>query len=158
MANSAEEMELLLEEYLDGSLDDSRKSQLEARLRSDPELRQKLETATHSLSIIRKALIKVDPSETFEDKVSSQIISITQSNQSLAPAARVAGGGKLTAKDPDAKLIHDPEAQREQRRLMLLAGVAAVVFALAVAAIFFVALSQDEGRRTPSVPPAVSPQ
>lgn len=153
MANSTEEMDLMIEEYLDGRLDDRRRVMLEDRLKTDAELRKKVETATHSIEMIRGALVRVDPTGDFEEKVSSQIISITQSNQSLRPAMGGFHGGKLTAKDPDAKLIHDPHVQRERQRLMVLAGVAAVIFALAVVTILMVAISHEEPS-APKPPPA----
>lgn len=151
MTNSTEDMEVIIEEYLDGRLDDRRRSMLEERMKNDAGLRKRVETATHSFDLIRSALIKVDPGNDFEDKVSSQIISITQSNQSIRPA--IGGhGGKLTAKDPDAKLIHDPEARKEQQRLMVLAGAAAVIFAIAVALIVMSALGHDDSRNAPKPP------
>ncbi|MCW8130648.1 MAG: hypothetical protein KIS92_09885 [Planctomycetota bacterium] len=154
MTNSAEELDVMIEEYLDGRLDDRRRSILEDRMKTDADVRKRVETATHSIQIIRKALVTLNPSADFEDKVSSQIISITQSNQSIRPAMSRASGGKLTAKDPDAKLIHDPEARKEQQRLMVLAGAAAVIFAIAVALIVMSVIGHQEPQAPPK-PPAV---
>ena len=152
MAQTAEDLEVMIDEYLDGRLEGHRREQFEARLRVDGEFRKKVDTATQSIEMLRKTLAKVEPGEDFEEKVTGQIISITQSNQSLRPAAP-GRYTKLTAKDPDAKLIHDPGATAESRRLMLLAGIAAVVFALAVATIALVFVrSQSEPPKPPAAP------
>lgn len=153
MATGSEELELMIDDYVDGRLEGRRRDLFETRLKSDAELRRKVETATQSIKMLRQFLGNVGPSDSFEDKVSSQIISITQSNQHLNPAVKGTRSGKLTAADPDARLLHDPEAAREKRRLMWLAAAAAVLFAAAVAAIAVVFVGQgDQGNRKPPAP------
>jgi len=127
------DLDIQIEEYLEGRMDAPRKAQFEARLKSDPELRHQVETTTNSIKMVRQALVKIDPGEEFEDQVSSKIISITQSNPNLRPAAK--GSGKLSAGDPDAKLILDPQAEKERKRLVILAVVAGILFAAAIAVI-----------------------
>lgn len=154
MTSSTEENELLIDEYVDGRLAGSRRELFETRLRKDAEFRRKVETATQSLQMLQQVLKHVKPSEAFEEKVTSQIVSITQSNQNLHPAAQIRHGGKLTAADPDAKLLHDPEAAREKRRLMLLAAVAAVLFAAAVACMALAFIRQSGDNAHPPAAPA----
>lgn len=129
----ANDLDIQIEEYLEGRMDGPRKAQFEARLKTDPELRRQVETTNNSINLVREALVKIEPSKDFEEKVSSQIISITQSNPNLRLAK--ASGGKLSAADPDAKLILDPVAEKERKRLVILAVVAAVFFAAAIAVI-----------------------
>lgn len=150
MGQTVKDLEVMLDEYLDGRLEGARREQFDACLRADAGFRKQVETAVQSIEMLRKTLAKVEPGEDFEEKVTGQIISITQSNQSLRPAAP-GRYTKLTAQDPDAKLIHDPGATAEHRRLMLLAGLAAVVFALAVATIAVVFVRNQS---TPPLPPA----
>jgi anti-sigma factor RsiW len=133
---SANEIELMIEEYIEGRLEGPRRAEFEAQLRTDPELRRKVQTTSGSIQMVRSLLVPVEPGADFEEKVSSQIISITQSNPKLR-AER--SPGRLTADDPDARLIHDPQAVRERRRMLILAAVAAGLFLLA-ATIILVAL------------------
>jgi anti-sigma factor RsiW len=144
-------MELMIDDYLDGRLGDSDRDRFESRMKEDEEFRKKVQTATQSVEILRKALKTVQPGSDFEDKVSSQIISITQSNQMLRPYERKRVSGPLTATDPDAILLGDPDAVRERRRLMMVAGMAAVLFAAAAATILTVLMARpwEEGPKTP---------
>lgn len=153
---SASDLELLIDDYVDGSLDPAKRNLVEARMKADADFREKVETATQSISLIRQALSKVEPGRDFEEKVNSQIISITQSNQHLRPFNRGAGG-QLTARDPDARLLHDPEAAREKRRLMGIAAAAAVLFAIAAATLVILLSnppSEKEKQDVPAKPPA----
>jgi anti-sigma-K factor RskA len=129
---SANDLELMIEDYIEGRLQGSRRAEFEAQLRTDSELRRKVQTTTGSIRMVRSLLVPVEPGPEFEEKVSSQIISITQSNPKLR-AERHAG--RLTADDPDARFIHDPQAARERRRMVILAVVAAALFLLAATVI-----------------------
>jgi anti-sigma factor RsiW len=129
---SANDPELLIEDYLEGRLQGARRDQFEAQLRTDPELRRKVQTTTGSIDMVRKLLVPVDPGPEFEEKVSSQIVSITQSNPKLQGQRRP---GNLTPDDPDAKLLHDPQAVRERRRMVMLAVLAGALFLLAATGI-----------------------
>lgn len=126
------DLDIQIEDYLEGRMDPPRRAQFEARMQKDPDLRRQVETTTNSIKMVREALVKVDPAGDFEEKVSSQIVSITQSNPNLRP---VKGSGKLSAQDPDAKLILDPEAEMERKRLVVLAIIAGIFFAAAIAVI-----------------------
>ncbi|MCZ7648486.1 MAG: hypothetical protein M5U26_25035 [Planctomycetota bacterium] len=149
-ASGTNDLELLIEEYVEGRLDGEALHSFEARLEKDAELRKRVQTTTQSIELLRKVLTRVDPGPGFEGKVNTQIISITQSNPGLIPARR----GKrtsLTSDDSDAKLIVDPSARKERKRLMALAAVAAILFALAAALIVTSLLAQSEA---PAAPPA----
>jgi anti-sigma factor RsiW len=130
VSESPEDLDLLIDEYLDDRMEPEQRKQFEERMGRDPELRDKVMSATRSVDMVKKALDWVTPNEEFDDEVSSKIVSITQSN--MRPPFI---GQK---QDPDAKLIVDPEAAREKRRLILLAVVAAVIFALAAAVVVYV--------------------
>lgn len=127
------DLDIQIEEYLEGRMDALRRAQFEARLKADAELRRQVETTNDSINLVREALVKIEPGLDFEEKVSSKIVSITQSNPNLRPAK--GSHGKLSAADPDARLIHDPVAERERKRLLLLAAIAGLLFVAAVAVI-----------------------
>ena len=133
-AMPSNDLDIQIEEYLEGRMDAPRRAQFEARMQKDPDLRRQVETTTNSIKMVREALVKVDPAGDFEEKVSSQIVSITQSNPNLR-AVKGSGSGKLSAQDPDAKLILDPEAEMERKRLVVLAIIAGIFFAAAIAVI-----------------------
>lgn len=154
MVAGAPDMELMIDDYLDGRLEGADRDRFESKMKDDEEFRKKVQTATQSVEILRKALQTVEPSSEFESKVSSQIISITQSNQMLRPYEGRHPGGQLTSTDPDAILLGDPEAAREKRRLMTIAAMAAVLFAAAAATILTVLLANPMDER-PKTPPAI---
>jgi anti-sigma factor RsiW len=129
---SANDFELMIEDYIEGRLQGPRRAEFEAQLKTDPELRRKVQTTTGSIAMVRALLAPVEPGPDFEDKVSSKIISITQSNPKLRAERHP---GRLTADDPDARLIHDPRAAREHRRMVILAVAAAALFLLAATVI-----------------------
>src|SRR6185295_14200723 len=116
---NANELETLIDEYIDGRLQGSKRLQFESQMSANVEFRKKVETATHSLEVFRQALSKIDPGRDFEQKVSNRIISITQSNPGMRPYTSNLHTGQLTASDPDAKLLGDPDASREKKRLMM---------------------------------------
>jgi anti-sigma factor RsiW len=120
------DLDIQIEEYLEGRMPVAEHARFEARLKTDPKLRRQVETTNDSIRMVRQALVKVEPDEGFEEEVTSKIISITQSNPNLRPARSVAS--KLSASDPDAKLILDPVAEQERQRLVILAIVTGVLF------------------------------
>jgi anti-sigma factor RsiW len=132
------DLDIQIEEYIEGRMAGTDRAQFEARLQTDPELRRQVETTNDSIKMVRQALVKVEPSEDFEEKVTSKIVSITQSNPNLRPAK--ASASKLSANDPDAKLIHDPVAEQERQRLVVLAVVAGVLFVAAATIIVWALL------------------
>ncbi|MFH0937854.1 MAG: hypothetical protein V1899_00990 [Planctomycetota bacterium] len=136
MAESMEELELLIDDYLDGRMNQSQRQQFEARMKQDSNLRSKVMSATHSVELVQQALGWVTPGEEFDDQVESKIIEITQSGRNLKPIIP-AKDHSLTSRDPDAKLLGDPEAAREKQRLITLAIVAATLFGLATLAILY---------------------
>ena len=143
MADAAEDIDLLVEEYLDGRLEGLQRVKFEERMKNDPELHRRVMSATQSVAMVQQALGWVTPGDSFEDEVTSKIISITQSGQHIRPLAAV-GDGSLTKDDPDAKLLGDPDAAHENRRLIILGVVAVVLFAAAMAAIVY---SVSQGMR-----------
>jgi anti-sigma factor RsiW len=132
------DLDIQIEEYIEGRMAGSDRAQFEARLQTDPELRRQVETTNDSIKMVRQALVKVEPGEDFEEKVTSKIVSITQSNPNLRPAKSSAS--KLSASDPDAKLILDPVAEQERQRLVILAVVASVLFVAAATIIVWAIL------------------
>lgn len=136
MAEPAEDIDLLIDDYLDGRMEGMQRIKFEERMKKDPELHQRVLSATQSVALVQQALGWVTPGEKFEDEVSNKIVSITNSGEHIRPIAAV-GDGRLTREDPDAKLLGDPEAARENRRLVILGVVAVVLFALALAAIVY---------------------
>lgn len=134
MAEGVDELDLEIEDYLDGRMPPEKKQAFEDRMRADAKLRERVLSTTKSVALMQQALGGLTPGDDFDDKVNSKIISITQSGQNIRPPVR-ASTDPLTAKDPDAKLLHDPDAARERRRLIVLGLIAALVFALAVGTI-----------------------
>jgi len=129
-----EDVDLLIDEYLDGRMDSEDRARFEDRINKEPELRNRVNSATRSVDLVQKALGWVTPGEDFDEKVNTKIVSITQSGQNLQPYLG-SSGRSLTPEDPDAKLLADPEAARERKRLLILAIIAGLLFALAAAAI-----------------------
>jgi anti-sigma factor RsiW len=135
-AEASDELDQMIDDYLDGRLEGRQREQFEERMKQDPELHRRVLSATQSVALVQQALGWVTPSENFEEQVNSKIINITQSGNHIRPLA-VVGDGALTKEDPDAKLLADPDATRENRRLVVLGIVAVVLFALAMAAIVY---------------------
>ena len=134
MAESVEDIDLLIDDYLDGRMDQAVRTRFEERIKKDSALRDKVMSATHSVDLVQQALGWVTPGDEFDEGVSKKIITITQSGQNLQPPVN-ASERSLTSGDPDAKLLADPEAAREKWRLIFLSLVAALVFLIAVAVI-----------------------
>jgi anti-sigma-K factor RskA len=132
------ELDIQIEEYLEGRMAAHERVQFEERMKTDAELRRQVETTSDSIKMVRQALVRVEPSEDFEEKVTSKIVSITQSNPNLRPAK--APACKLSANDPDAKLILDPVAEQERQRLVILAVVAGLLFVAAATVIIWAIL------------------
>lgn len=124
------DLDIQIEEYLEGRMSGPERAQFEERIETDANLRRQVETTSNSIKMVRQALAPIEPSGDFEEKVSGKIVSITQSNPNLRPAKGSAS--KLSAADPDARLILDPVAEQERQRLVVLAVVAGVLFAAAV--------------------------
>jgi anti-sigma-K factor RskA len=124
------DLDIQIEEYLEGRMAGAERDQFEERMKTDADLRRQVETTNDSIKMVRQALVRVEPSGDFEEKVSSKIVSITQSNPNLRPARATAC--KLSASDPDAKLILDPVAEQERQRLVILAVIAGLLFVAAV--------------------------
>ena len=137
MSDQVEDVEVLIDDYLDGRMEPSRRKAFEERMSKDPVLRGKVMSATQSVEMVQQALGWVTPGEEFDDKVNSKIINLTQSGN-LVPAV-AANARSLTSNDPDAKLLGDPDASRESRRLAVLGVIAAIIFALAAGVILYVA-------------------
>ena len=144
-AEASDDIDQLIDDYLDGRLEGRQREQFEERMKLDPELRRRVLSATQSVALVQQALGWVTPSDNFEEEVNSKIINITTSGQHIRPLA-VVGDGALTREDPDAKLLGDPDAARENRRLVVLGVVAVVLFALAMAAIVY---SVSQGMHKP---------
>ena len=140
MSEGTEEIDLLIEDYLDGRMEGFQRTKFEERMKQDPELHRRVMSATQSVAMVQQALGWVTPGDNFEDEVTNKIVSITQSGQHIRPMGGAAGNGlegNLTKEDPDAKLLGDPDAARENRRLILLGVVAVLLFAAAMAAIVY---------------------
>jgi hypothetical protein len=129
-----EDLDLLIEDYIEGRLSPESKASFEERMKRDGELRSRFDSATRSVEMVQQALGWIAPGDEFDEKVNSKIIDITQSGQNLRPYI-ASNDRNLTSEDPDAKLLGDPEAIRERRRLIALGVVAAVLFLLAAGAI-----------------------
>ena len=121
---SEEELELLIDDYLDDRMEPAQRASFEKRMDGDPALRERVMSATRSVQMVQQALGWVTPGEKFDEQVSSKIIEITNSGQNLKPAERAEKSG---ATDAEAEA-----GAAEKRRLMLIALIAAVLFGLAV--------------------------
>ncbi len=150
---SGKDLDPLIEDYLNGNIDRSNRELIEQRMATDSTFRQKVQTASQSLEWVRKMLAPVDPGADFEEKVSSKILAITQSNPKIAPQPLARHAGRLTADDPDAQLLGDPQAEREQQRLWVLAGAAALLMALSAAVLFFIFAGRTPAKPPPEAPP-----
>ena len=128
-----DDMELLIDDYLDGRMDLLQRAKFDARMNSDPALRDRVMSATRSIALVQRALGWITPDDKFDNDVNSKINSITQSGEFL----RVAGERSLTSDDPEAKLLGDPVALRERRRLITLGIIVALLFSLAAGTIIY---------------------
>jgi len=140
MAQKSPQNESLVDDYVDGRMDESQRQQFEEQLRQDPELRRQVRSTTQSLELFRSVVNPGEAGTEFESQVSNKIIQITQSNPGLRPVQGRRVAGQLTAADPEARLLMDPDAAREKQRLMLIALLAGVFFVAAVALIALVFL------------------
>jgi anti-sigma factor RsiW len=152
VADAGEELEMQIDAYLDGRMDVTQRVQFEERMNKDPELRQRVLSATQSVSMVKQALGWVTPADDFDDQVSSKIVSITQSGINLRPALP-SSERSLSADDMDADLLNDPDSEREKRRLTVLAVIAAVIFLAAAAAIVI-----SIGKSAPQAPVPQTPR
>ena len=123
-----EDIELMIDDYLDGRMDPIQRTRFEERMNREPELRDKVNSATRSVAMVQRALGWITPDDDFDHEINTKIISITQSGMHLPASER-----SLTSDDPEARLLGDPEAAREKRRLIFLGVAAALLFGLAAA-------------------------
>ncbi len=128
------ELETQIDDYLDGRMDGPARVRFERRMETDPAIRQRVYSATRSLEMIQEALGWATPGEEFDSKVTSRIQEITSG--ALEPVLN-ADERELTQDDPEARLLTDPAADREKRRLLWIAVITSVVFAAAVCAIVY---------------------
>ncbi len=128
---SAEDIDLLIDDYLERRMTPEQRKTFEERLAREPELRLRLNSTTQLVMLAEQALGWVTPGEDFDEKVNSKIVSMSQSSISLQ-----AGRSGLTSGDPDARLFADPTASREKRRLAVIALIAGALFIAAVLALY----------------------
>jgi len=143
---SVRDSEVLIHEYVDGRLTGEERRLFEARLKSDPGLRERVETTTHTTSLLRKALAPVEPSRDFEGKVLGAINGIMRRNPELHsdPALKA---------PIDPALVEQARSRNESRRMLLLAAVCAVLFLAAALTITSLAWKQSHReRRLPASP------
>ena len=136
MAEPAEDLDLLVDDYLDDRMAPADRMRFEERLNKDAELRSRVNSATRSVDLVQQALGWVTPGDEFDEQVNTKIVSITQSGQNMRPFVPTSDRN-LSAADPDAKLLADPEAAKEKQRLLVIGVAAAVIFLLAAMAIGF---------------------
>jgi hypothetical protein len=129
-----QELETLIDDYLDGRMDGPSRQRFERRMETDPEIRQKVYSATRSLEMIQSALDWATPGEEFDSKVTSRIQEITSG---ALPPVSDPSERTLTRDDPEARLLHDPAADREKRRLLIIAVLTSLFFAAAICAIVY---------------------
>jgi anti-sigma factor RsiW len=127
VAESAEDLDILIEQYMDGQMEPAARVAFEERLRKDAALRQRVNDQTRSMDMIKDALVAVTPSDEFDTRVNSKIISITQSK--MQPAAP-SNPNPLTSQDADARLLGEPDESKEKKRLIAIAGIVLVIFLL----------------------------
>jgi len=141
-----ENLDLMIDDYLDGRMPSEQRAHFEERISRDPNLRGKINSATRSVDLVQQALGWVTPGEDFDEKVNTKIVSITQSGQNLRPFD-AASDRSLTSEDPDARLLEDPDASREKQRLTIIGIIAAVLF---LAAALTITLSIARGVQKPA--------
>ncbi|HLX63414.1 MAG TPA: hypothetical protein VKX17_19240 [Planctomycetota bacterium] len=127
-----QELETQIDDYLDGRMDGPERQRFERRMETDPEIRQKVYSATRSLEMIQDALGWATPGEEFDSKVTSRIQEITSG--ALQPVTD-ASERSLTHDDPEARLLTDPAADREKWRLVIIAVITALIFVAVVCAV-----------------------
>src|SRR5262249_45299385 len=103
--------------------------QFERRMETDPEVRERVNSATRSIELIQNALNWATPDTEFDTKVTSRIQEISQSKMQPVEAGVERN---LTQNDPKARLLTDQAGDREKRRLLWIALSTALVFAVAV--------------------------
>lgn len=129
---TCDEVEKLLDDYSAKQLPPDREAAVRAHVQSCEVCGAKFKTATQTVELLRGVLEKLTPGEEFEDKVTSKIIELRNSQTGLQPVEVDVHTAELTAAGPEAGLFRDPAAARERRRLRLTALVAALLFAAAV--------------------------
>ena len=67
MAESVEELELLIDDYLDGRMDPAVRARFEERIKKEPALRDKVMSATQSVEMVQQALGWVTPGDEFDE-------------------------------------------------------------------------------------------
>lgn len=129
-----QELDTLIEDYLDGRMDGPARQRFERRMETDPSIRQKVYSATRSLELIQEALGWATPGEEFDSKVTSRIQEITSGALEAVtnPQERT-----LTKDDPEARLLGDPAGDLEKRRLLWIAIATSLLFAAAVCVIVY---------------------
>lgn len=128
------ELEVLIDSYLDGRMDGYERARFERRMETDPELRERVNSATRSVELVQQALNWANPDTEFETKVSERVQEISQSK--INPVE--AGERNLTKDDPEARLLHDPASDRDNRRMIWIGLGTALAFAGAVYAIIYI--------------------
>ena len=109
MSEGTEEIDLLIEDYLDGRMEGFQRTRFEERMKQDPELHRRVLSATQSVAMVQQALGWVTPGDNFENEVTNKIVSITQSGQHIRPMGLSAGSGNGLEGDVD---VHGPHRRR----------------------------------------------
>ncbi len=129
-----QELDILIEDYLDGRMDGPARQRFERRMETDPNIREKVYSATRSLEMIQEALGWATPGEEFDSKVTSRIQEITSAGlDPIKPNSERA----LTQDDPEARLLGDPAADQEKRRLLWIALATSVLFIGAICVLVY---------------------
>lgn len=129
-----QELDILIEDYLEGRMDGPARQRFERRMETDPTIREKVYSATRSLEMIQEALGWATPGEEFDSKVTSRIQEITSGAlDPIKPSSERA----LTQDDPEARLLGDPAADLEKRRLLWIAIATSVVFIGAICVLVY---------------------
>lgn len=110
-----DDIDMLVDEYITSALDDETRALFEAHVENCAVCRKRVQTATHSVELVREALGWVTPSEDFERRVSTHL--------------RLAVPVRKAAQEP---LLEEPESD-EKKRLRLLGLTALLVIAAAFA-------------------------
>lgn len=129
------ELEVLIDNYLDGRMDGYERTRFERRMETDPELRERVNSATRSVELVQQALNWATPTDEFDTKVNIRVQEISQSKINPAePGVE----RNLTKDDPEARLLQDPSSDRDNRRMIWIALATALAFAGAICAIIFI--------------------
>jgi anti-sigma factor RsiW len=135
---SAEDLDLMIAEYLDARLGPARHSAFEARLARDPELQLRLEEARRVVGLVQQAIPAYETGAEFENQVDRKITHITQNNPDARPFEGDPLHGASLEESLAAELARDAGAQRERGRLLALATVGAGLILAAAAAVGYV--------------------